>query len=100
MEKQEHDGGREKGAFTLLRSQCNMSPTHTTVIPHVFCSERQVGCRSSWIRCRWSCIRSSRSWIRHRRLWMALGLPQSQWRQRLCIVAMDESVDRAEWMEE
>ena len=93
MEKQEHDGGRERGAFTLLRFQRNMSPTHTTAIPHVFCSERKVGCRSSWIRCRWP-------WICHRHLWMALGLPQSQWRKRLCVVDMDESIDRAEWMEE
>ena len=31
---------------------------------------------------------------------MALDLPQSQSRQRLCVVPLDESVDRAEWMEE
>jgi len=100
IEKQEHDGGRERGAFTLLRFQRNMSPTHTTAIPHVFCSERQVGCCSSWIRCHWPWIHSSRPWICHRHLWMALGLPQSQWRKRLCVVDMDESIDRAEWMEE
>ena len=92
---------RRGGAgFTLLRFQRNMSPTHTTAIPHVFCSERKVGCRLPWIRCRWPWIHSDRPWIRHRRLSTALDLPQSQSRQRLCVVAMDESVDRAEWMEE
>ena len=92
----------EKGGagLTLLRFQRHMSPTHTTAIPHVFCSERKEGCRSPWIRCRWPWIHSDRPWIRHRRLSMALDLPQSQSRQRLCVVPMDESVDRAEWMEE
>ena len=81
----------------MERSQRNMSPTHTTAIPHVFCSERKVGCRSSWIRCRWSWIHSSRPWIRHRRLWMALGLPQSQWRPSLCIVREFGERERRAW---